>query len=112
MPHRVLIVEDDPALRSLLERYLPHVGYSVAGVGSAEDVTDDALDGCDYFLIDMTLPGASGEALAGRVRLRKPSAGILLTSGHPFTPPPGLGFLQKPFSPDQLLAALETLRTD
>jgi DNA-binding response OmpR family regulator len=110
MCHRLLIVEDDPALRSLLERYLPHFGYAVAGAGSAEEVTDEALDHCDLVLIDLTLPGAPGESLAARARLRNPEAGILLTSGHPFTPRPGFGFLQKPFSPDQLAAALETLR--
>ncbi len=109
MLNRILIIEDAAPLRSLLERYLQHLGYDVATAGCAEDLGEAELAAFDIYLVDLTLPGESGIDLAYRIATRHPSARILLTSGELFKAPEGYAFLQKPFAPAQLAAALQQL---
>ena len=68
-PHRILIVDDDPALLELLQRYLGEQGFAVAGVPDG-----DAMDRylaetpVDLIILDLMLPGEDGLALARRPR--------------------------------------------
>ncbi len=64
MKPRVLIVDDEPALRRTLERALRTMGYEVVGAGDPQ-VAYDALDGMDVdlVLLDLHLPQMSGDTL-------------------------------------------------
>ena len=75
-----------------------------------------ASDGTiDVVLTDLVLPGLSGRGLVDRVRETGSKVPFVLMSGyiggsadHPETLPPDVVFLQKPFTPDELLAAVRT----
>jgi CheY-like chemotaxis protein len=110
----VLIVEDEPAVRTLLQRYLQRLGYYVECAVSAETAIEGLQAGrsFDIFLVDLTLPGLSGAELARRLLTEVPAARILLTSGHAFEPDENVfphhrvAFLRKPFPPAELLRKL------
>ncbi len=80
---RVLLVEDNLAVRRAIERLLSRLRYDVAAAGSAEEAELLAeARPFDLLLTDMVLPGRSGSALANRLRARWPSLPVVLMSGY------------------------------
>jgi CheY-like chemotaxis protein len=82
-PLRILLVEDDPEVRLLLEELMEDLGCSTVAVSSAEE----ALDTCDQatfdvLFTDVVLPGMSGVALAREVTARMPGVRIVFASGY------------------------------
>jgi len=70
---RVLVVEDDPAQRELFVTLVTDWGYDVVAVGSAEEAEFSVRRrGVDAAIVDVFLPGRSGESLMGRLRERFP----------------------------------------
>lgn len=66
-PKRVLVIEDDPAIASILGRRLENLGYIVVRAGTAKkgmELVDDA----DLVFLDLRLPDYSGEIWLERVR--------------------------------------------
>lgn len=110
-PGRVLVVEDEPDLRVLLEMYLRRRGFQVVTAASAEDAL--ALGDSEPFLaclVDASLPGLSGVELIRTLSSRHSQARMILMSGYPAAQAgvaPGVIFLHKPFKPVELIAALE-----
>lgn len=87
MAPRVLIVDDDPLIRELLQSYLAGEGYEVACAGTAE-AAESALaeaerDGppFDLVLLDIRLPGKDGLTLTRELRVRS-EIGIILITGR------------------------------
>jgi two-component system, OmpR family, response regulator len=81
-PRSVCIVDDDHDYVAYLERYLVARGCSVLTYASAEDFVDapEAMS-CDFFLLDLTLPGADGVDLIVMIRAHS-QAGIVVISGR------------------------------
>jgi CheY-like chemotaxis protein len=110
-PRRLLLVDDEEALSQLLKKYLERLGYEVDACAHAEAALE--LLGADpgrYALLftDLTLPGMSGEELVRRSRAYAPSIKAIISSGYPYEPrDANVGFLQKPFIPKMLAAAIE-----
>jgi len=80
---RVLLVEDNDAVRRAFERLLVRLGYDVRAVGSGEEA--ELLPAPQPFtllLTDMVLPGMSGAALAARLRERWPALRVIFMSGY------------------------------
>ncbi len=71
-PCRVLLVEDDAALRDQLERSLKVDGHQVRAYASAEDAEADWAEDprADVLVTDLSLPGRTGLELASRLRAR------------------------------------------
>ena len=63
---RILVAEDDPAIRSMEERILAASGYQVVAVSNGADALARAKDDgpFDLFLFDVMMPGLSGFDLA------------------------------------------------
>ena len=58
---RILVVEDEPDLKEALEEHLSNKGFSVDGVGTAEDALEFVKKSPpDLILLDTILPGMSG----------------------------------------------------
>ncbi len=82
---RILLAEDDTAVRSSAERILTNAGYTVV---SAEDGAlalrhlDATPEPFDLLLTDVVMPGMSGSELARQVRERQPDIGLLYMSGY------------------------------
>jgi two-component system cell cycle sensor histidine kinase/response regulator CckA len=112
-PIRLLIVDDEPALLGLLQRYLERLGYAVEVAGNAQAAlakfeSDPGKYAC--VLTDLKLPGMSGEEMLKQMRALRPGLLALVSSGLPYVPQSaGVGFLQKPYLPAMLAEALERL---
>lgn len=113
---KVLIVEDEPALRNALVRILSHYEYDVRGV---EDGTtlDVALEeyAVDIFVLDINLPEEDGFHIARRIR-NTSSCGIIMLTGRSMLDEKLSAykcgadmFFAKPVDPEELRAAIESL---
>jgi DNA-binding response OmpR family regulator len=84
---RILIVDDEPALRRTLERALGSMGYDVVSVGDPH-LAYELLDAADYDLVvlDIHMPQMSGDTLAIALLRRWPKliGRVLLMSGDPW----------------------------
>jgi len=110
----ILLVEDNAELRELVGIFLTSAGYQVQAVGrpgEAERLWTEQKDSIDLLITDMVMPGKSGKELAKALAAQKPGLRTLFISGY--TPNrSGLGesgFLQKPFTRNELLDAVRTL---
>jgi CheY-like chemotaxis protein len=117
---RVLVVEDDRAVRAVAVRALRRLGYNVLEAENGED----ALRLCarhphaiDLLLTDMGMPRLSGRELVERLSPTPPELRVLYMSGytdnaslHSDRLPGNARFLQKPFMPSDLAVKVrETL---
>jgi two-component system cell cycle sensor histidine kinase/response regulator CckA len=103
---RLMVVDDEPALADLLQKYLERLGYQVDIFGSAElALTAFNAEPERYALVltDLTLPGMNGEDMVERMRQRSPSLPAIVSSGYFHQPRSRqTAFLQKPFIPKML----------
>jgi signal transduction histidine kinase/ActR/RegA family two-component response regulator len=107
----VLVVEDEPQVRHVTVEALRTLGYSVIEVDNGAHAialleTEPAIG---LLFTDMVMPGMNGRQLADIVRARWPGMPILFTTGymrdampHDGIVDPGISFLPKPFTLDQL----------
>jgi PAS domain S-box-containing protein len=81
----ILLVEDDPAVRSTVRRLLERHGYRILEASNGQDalrlVTARHAE-IDLVLSDMVMPGMGGTELAGRVRALSPVLPVLLMTGY------------------------------
>lgn len=113
---RVLVVDDDPALRDLLRDYLGASGFVVDTASGGEQMRQRLAEASpDALVLDIMLPGEDGLSLARTLR-RHSNLPILMLSarGDEIDRVVGLevgadDYLAKPFSPRELLARLRAL---
>jgi response regulator RpfG family c-di-GMP phosphodiesterase len=80
---RILVIDDEPNICRLLQRYLGRLGYEVQTAGNAPDALDLLAKGrFDLVLTDLRLPGPSGLDLLVEVRSRSPGTRTILMSAH------------------------------
>jgi signal transduction histidine kinase/DNA-binding response OmpR family regulator len=116
-PARVLVVDDDDELRSLLVEVLSDAGYVVIEArGGHEAVAEAVRVEPDVMLIDLRLPGQSGVEVYEEVRgrgLRAPT--VLISAAHTVgevAAAHGIAaYLQKPFGIRELLATVARVHT-
>src|SRR5712664_169011 len=83
MKPTILIVDDEPGVRSALSGVLRDEDYSVEAVPSGEACLDRVTrGGVDLILLDVWLPGIDGLATLARLRERQVDAQVVLISGH------------------------------
>jgi two-component system nitrogen regulation response regulator NtrX len=79
----ILIVDDEPGVRSALSGVLRDEGYTVEAVSSGEACLERLTRGpVDLVVLDVWLPGMDGLATLARLRERQVDAQIVLISGH------------------------------
>ncbi|PIB45722.1 Fis family transcriptional regulator [Pseudomonas sp. 2822-15] len=83
MAIKVLLVEDDRALREALADTLLLAGHDYRAVGSAEEALE-AVEQESFSLVvsDVNMPGMDGHQLLGLLRARKPQLPVLLMTAH------------------------------
>jgi PAS domain S-box-containing protein len=118
---RILIVEDQPAVRHFLCELLEHLGYTVRAYPDGESALADAraIEPPALLVADIVLPGRNGLDLADELRRRWPALKILLVSGYSdeilarYEIPCEVGFMAKPFRAaafaEKVRAVLDTL---
>src|SRR5213594_53328 len=83
MKPTILIVDDEPGVRTALGGVLRDEGYSVEAVSSGEDCLERLTRGAvDLILLDVWLPGMDGLATLARMRERQIEAQVVIISGH------------------------------
>ena len=83
MKPTILIVDDEPGVRSSLSGVLRDEGYSVEAVSSGEACLERVTRGAvDLIVLDVWLPGMDGLATLARLRERQVDAQVVLISGH------------------------------
>jgi CheY-like chemotaxis protein len=104
---RILLVDDDSAVREVTAEALRELGYKVAEVGSGGAALDllERIQ-VDLMIVDFAMPGMSGAELATRVRARRSDMPILFVTGFADrTMLAGVSeahIVGKPFAPDEL----------
>jgi len=116
MSERILVVEDDPRLSSMLDEYLRNHGYAVSqaatGAQALERLSADAMDAA---ILDLMLPDMDGLDVCRRLRERSDVPVLMLTArGDAIDRIVGLeigadDYLPKPFEPRELLARLRAI---
>lgn len=113
---RILLVEDDAAVRGFVAQGLRLHGYTVTEAASPEEAlraSEPANQSPELLLTDMVMPGMSGRELARALRARHPRIGVVYMSGYTEDVAlregviePGAGFIAKPFVMIDLLARI------
>ena len=113
-PSTLLVVEDDPILRSSLIYVLEEGGIPAVGLGNADEALGFLLEEAHNVaavLTDVMMPGTTdGLQLAGLIARQWPHIVVLVTSGRvrPIEDlPPNAQFLPKPWRPSQVIAAMQ-----
>jgi two-component system phosphate regulon response regulator OmpR len=114
---KILIVDDDPGLRRLLERFLTEEGYRVKAVENTEQM--DRVLGRELFqllVLDLMLPGEDGLSACKRLREANNQMPIIMLTakGDEGSRIQGLelgadDYLGKPFNPRELLARIKAV---
>ncbi len=116
---RILIVDDEVSLLTVMQQYLQRLDYDVVACRSgAEAWKAFEPDPLSFALVlaDVVMPDMSGRELLERMLQLNPGIAILVCSGYPFDPASvpeaardRVGFLQKPFAPRMLADSVAQL---
>jgi CheY-like chemotaxis protein len=111
----ILIVDDEKPIRELVRSILSRAGHEVAVAEDAGQALRLLEEGApDLMLTDIVMPGMSGLALAAQAHHRRPGLRVMFMSGFASQYEEELSgsvCLSKPFTPSQLLAAVEDVLT-
>jgi DNA-binding response OmpR family regulator len=117
----ILVVEDNPGLRSLAEEVLSSAGYSILTAPDgfhALRVAQEYSGQIQLLLTDLALPEMTGQEIATRLQALRPETKVLFMSGHARgtvtengTLDPEANFIEKPWSPRELCAEVHALLT-
>ena len=114
---QILMVEDEPQILRMLVRGFAAHGYHCISADNGQDGLRIAVEeDVDLVLLDIMLPGLSGDEVLRRIRLRKPNLPVLMLTARDETRHKVLAlnsgaddYLTKPFSFDELLARVRVL---
>ena len=105
---RILVIEDDEAVRLVLKAILEDAGYLVEVSGKCgEALGIIQRGGIDLVISDVLLPGGGIETIIAQIPVP-----MILTSGAPLqieSPPSQFPFIAKPFRRTELLSAVESI---
>ena len=114
----VLLVEDDPGVRTMTRAALARYGYRVLVAANGDEavrVMQQHDRPIDLVVTDVLMPGSTGAQTVARLRQANPSLVALFISGYTADAIPGgeipghATFLQKPFTPAALAAKMRTV---
>ena len=115
----ILLVEDEPQVRAVAARALRSAGYRVLEATNGRDgvqVARRERDGIDLIVSDVVMPEMGGKEMVELARQFLPQVAVLFVSGYTAGSfPQSIGdastsnFLQKPFTPQELLATVRHL---
>ena len=83
MDNQILLVDDEPGLRKVMEITLADMGYDVQTAASGEAALDH-FDRCQpsIVLTDIKMPGMDGIALLRRIKAQNPDTEVIMITGH------------------------------
>ena len=118
-PHRILVVDDEPAAQRVLSRILQNKGYET-DIAPNVPAALTLLEGKGFALVmtDLDMPGGSGLELIQALAPRRPEIATVLVTGRGSTDVASTalaagayGYMSKPFHPDEVeITVLNALR--
>jgi nitrogen-specific signal transduction histidine kinase/CheY-like chemotaxis protein len=116
----ILLLDDEESVLRMIERGLVTKGFRVFAARTDIELLmkwEEHRDEIDLLITDMVMPGMSGVEVAARLRQDRPDLKVLSISAYTDTVIMKLGgsgsddtfFLQKPFTPDVLIAKVERM---
>lgn len=109
----VLIVDDEPAVRELMSRWVSALGLEVRTAASADEALAQLQDShYDLAVVDVRMPGRSGLWLADTLRRAHPGTAVVLSTAYTelleqgAPAPPVADLLIKPFRRDRFIEAV------
>ena len=117
MEKRILVVEDEAAIRDIVVINLERAGFSVAEAGNGEAALVAAREEAfDAVLLDITLPGIDGFEVCRELRAQSDTIGIIFLTARTQEDDKVGGlkmgaddYVTKPFSPSELVARVEAV---
>lgn len=115
---KILIVEDEVAIREFEVINLKRAGYQTVEAGSGEEALQiyEEQDDFDIALLDISMPGMDGFTLCKELRRRSEAIGIIMLTARTQEMDKISGlmlgaddYITKPFSPTELLARVDSL---
>ena len=114
----ILLVEDEMSVRRVISRILGGAGYKLIAAEDGDSALRrlDPAQRIDLLVTDVVTPGLGGRALAERILERDPRTRVLFISGYAaderfqdLLERPGIAYLAKPFTIEQLQGAVRHL---
>ena len=113
----ILIVDDEPDVREVLEEYLATHGYVTLGAESAGAAREMfSRHEVDLALVDINMPGEDGLSFARHVRERHPQVGVVMLTSADAVVDRVVGleigaddYVSKPFDPRELVARIKSV---
>jgi CheY-like chemotaxis protein len=116
---KILVVEDEDSVRTLVEKILRVNGYTVVSAATASEahsVFREDADGIRLIMSDVVLPDINGVQLVEELTAMRPGIAVLLSSGYAADyinkqgiEEKGYRFLQKPYDLDILLGEIDDI---
>ena len=114
MPQRVLVVDDEAAIRDTLRMVLEYEGYEVATAGDGRSALDTLEESpVSAVLLDIKMPGLDGLETLDRIVARETAPPVLMISGHgdiatavECTRRGAVDFLEKPLQRERVLVSV------
>src|SRR4249919_574362 len=111
---RILIVDDEAAIRDSLKMTLEYEGYEVIGAATGQEgIALVERDLPDLVLLDVKMPGMDGLEVLDRLRAANEALPVVVVSGHgtistavEATKKGAFDFIEKPFASDRVLVSL------
>ena len=110
-----LVVDDEEAVRGVARHLLERSGFSIVEAATGEEalaICAAQRSALRIVLLDLTMPGMSGEATLAELRHRWPSLPVIVSSGFMHddsTGIEGVPFLAKPYRPAELVDIIRRL---
>ncbi|OFV92980.1 MAG: Fis family transcriptional regulator [Acidobacteria bacterium RIFCSPLOWO2_12_FULL_65_11] len=111
---RVLVIDDEAAIRDSLKMTLEYEGYECLGAATGQEgLTIAEREVPDLVLLDVKMPGMDGLEVLDRLRSMNESTPVIVISGHgsistavEATKKGAFDFIEKPFASDRVLVGL------
>jgi len=113
----ILVIEDDPSVRTLVKAVLEHNGNSVSTADNATDGEANAIENeYDMIILDLGLPDGDGYEVCKNIRARNIETPVLILSGEQETDVKvkmlkvgADDYLTKPFNTEELIARMTAI---
>jgi DNA-binding response OmpR family regulator len=117
-PIEIIVVDDEPSLRLMIEDYLTLHGYRIRAAKDGVELDTRLAEGsADILLLDVNMPGEDGLSIATRIRRANPDIGIIMltAAGSEANRVAGLmggadDYVVKPFELRELLARVRSVQ--
>ncbi|HBQ58530.1 MAG TPA: DNA-binding response regulator [Balneolaceae bacterium] len=114
----ILVIEDDPSVRTLVKAVLEHNGNDVSTADNATDGESTAInDDYDMIILDLGLPDGDGYEVCKNIRGKNVTTPVLILSGEQETDVKvkclkvgADDYLTKPFNTEELIARMDAIK--